>query len=141
MKILAFALTIFASAIVLADEQPVIGRLFGPAGGGTARAMETAQAGRVRVDGAVARSSHSNTVWVNGIPTTATGPGASFGTKVAVGALPAVNLHYPPSPRTGDKTAGETRTAVVRVGETLDLDNANRNDIVPKGTITIGRSP
>ncbi|MGE5493500.1 MAG: hypothetical protein ACM31P_19755, partial [Actinomycetota bacterium] len=70
MKIPALFTLLFGAWPAIAEEPPVIGRLFAPAGfsvtGSDARQGPSLQ--RIRVDGAVVRSSGKNTIWLNGEP-------------------------------------------------------------------------
>lgn len=100
-----------------ADEAPVIGRLFAPTG---AQGAGQTAANRIRVDGAVARSSGRNTVWLNGRPESEAGGTA----RTSPDRLPAVAL-------------GKGR--VLRVGEVLEVDSGQRRDLLPEGAVVRGK--
>ena len=102
--------------VAVAEETPAIGRLFAPAGSlGAGPAAE-----RIRVDGAVTRSSGRNTVWLNGRPQSE----ADGTARTSPDRLPAVAL-------------GQGR--VLRVGEVLEVDSGQRRDLLPEGAVVRGK--
>lgn len=113
-----------------AEEPPVIGRLFGPAGNSGQGAASSA---RLRIDGAVARSSAAGTVWINGAPV-ASGGNSPVRAEASLGTLPEISLY---SPGQRQDSAGKRITA--RVGQTLDMDASQRSDIIPPGAVIRSR--
>lgn len=110
---------LIASQGVIAGEAPVIGRLFGPAIGSTT----SPAVNRLRIDGAVTRSSGRNTIWINGHPETeAKVTRSSPHTKQEQ--LPAVRLEG---------------AHQLRVGDTLDRENGRRLGLLPEDAIVRGR--
>lgn len=117
MRTSAACILLLFCQVAVAAEAPVIGRLFAPAG---AQGAGQAAANRIRVDGAVARSSGRNTVWLNGLPTSEAGGTA----HTSPDRLPAVAL-------------GQGR--VLRVGEVLEVDSGQRRDLLPEGAVVRGK--
>ncbi|HZX30715.1 MAG TPA: hypothetical protein VFF03_05140 [Rhodocyclaceae bacterium] len=129
MKHAALLVLLFHAGTGLAEEAPVIGRLFAPASL-PAASGDTAQppAGqRIRVDGAVIRSSGKNTIWLNGEPLTENSPGAIVA-RTDRASLPAVRI-------TDTRTGATART---RVGEESELGGSELSP--PRSTAPGGRA-
>lgn len=124
MKIAAFIALLLSAWPAVAEEAPVIGRLFAPAGlsatGGDAPPGPSIQ--RIRVDGAVVRSSGKNTIWLNGEPRT------ENSREAIVAHADRTSL---PSVRIKDTRTGATARA--RVGEESELGEVSASRPAPAG--------
>lgn len=124
MKIAALVTFLFGAWPAIAEEPPVIGRLFAPAGfsatGGDAIQSPSLQ--RIRVDGAVIRSSGKNTIWLNGEPLTENSR-APIAAHADLASLPSVRIR---DSRTG-------ATAQARAGEESELGEVSTSRPAPAG--------